>query len=242
MTEPTGEIPTARRVRAALEVFLCSGLPSQIVLGQLLAVAGIRAFGGGGQLNPTWVFAVALSDTVLIFVLVLLLLRANGESPRAVLLGSRPVVREAGFGLVLIVPLLIGVFFVMLGARALLPALHNVAENPLLSGLMKAPGQAALFAVAVLVGGGLKEEVQRAFLLTRFEQHLGGATVGLIVTSIAFGAGHWLQGWDASLATGLLGLFWGSVYLLRRSAVAAMVSHAGFNGLEIVGFLVVGGV
>ena len=242
MTEPSGEAPTARRVRAALEVFLCSGLPSQIVLGQLLVTAGIRPFVSAGHLNPTWVFAVALSDTVLIVLLVVLLLRAHGESPRTVLLGSRPVVREAGFGLALIVPLLIGVFFVMLGARALLPALHNVAENPLLAGLMKAPGQAALFAVAVLVGGGLREEVQRAFLLTRFEQHLGGATVGLIVTSIAFGAGHWLQGWDASLATGLLGLFWGSVYLLRRSAVAAMVSHAGFNGLEIVGFLVVGGV
>jgi membrane protease YdiL (CAAX protease family) len=263
MTEPTEEVPgsasdasatdpppsarrplasrrTLDRAGAALDVFLCSGLPSQLFLGQVLAVAGIRPF-VAGQLNSTWVFAVTLADTVVIVTLVLLLLRANGESPRAVLLGSRPILREAGLGLALVVPVLLGVALVLLGARAVLPALHNVAENPM-AGLMKAPGQAAIFAVVALVGGGLREEVQRAFLLTRFEQHLGGKTVGLILTSIAFGAGHWLQGWDASVATGLLGFFWGAVYLVRRSAIGPMVSHAGFNTLEIVRFLVAGGV
>ena len=38
---------------------------------------------------------------------------------------------------------------------------------------------------------------------------------------------------DAALVTGLLGAFWGVLYLVRRSAVAAMVSHAGFNLVEI---------
>ena len=88
----------------------------------------------------------------------------------------------------------------------------------------------------------MREEVQRAFILTRFERDLGGPVVGLVVTSIAFGAGHALQGWDAALATGLLGAVWGVVYLRRRSAIAPMVSHAGFNSLEIVRYLMGGGV
>jgi membrane protease YdiL (CAAX protease family) len=56
---------------------------------------------------------------------------------------------------------------------------------------------------------------------------------------VAFGAGHLLQGADAALATGLLGAFWGVVYLWRRSCVAPMVSHAGFDLIQILQFLVV---
>jgi len=99
-----------------------------------------------------------------------------------------------------------------------------------------------MFACVALLAGGVREEVQRAFILTRFERDLGGPIVGLAVTSIAFGAGHALQGWDAALATGLLGAVWGVIYVRRRSAIAPMVSHAGFNSLEIVRYLVSGGV
>jgi membrane protease YdiL (CAAX protease family) len=42
---------------------------------------------------------------------------------------------------------------------------------------------------------------------------------------------------DAALATGLLGAFWGVVYLRRRSCVAPVVSHAGFDLVQILQFL-----
>jgi membrane protease YdiL (CAAX protease family) len=51
---------------------------------------------------------------------------------------------------------------------------------------------------------------------------------------VAFGLGHVLQGWDAGIATGLLGLMWAVMYVRRRSSIAPVVSHAGFNSLEIV--------
>ena len=35
------------------------------------------------------------------------------------------------------------------------------------------------------------------------------------------------------IATGLLGALWAVVYLRRRSSVAPIVSHAGFNSLEV---------
>ena len=92
--------------------------------------------------------------------------------------------------------------------------------------------------VTALVAGGVREEIQRAFLLHRFEVWLGGGTVGVIVTSVAFGAGHLLQGDDAAIVTGLLGAFWGMVYLRRRSAVAPMVSHAGFDLVQILQFVI----
>ena len=229
------------RARSLLDVFLCSGIPTQLLIAKLLAVAGVKPMVGDGQLDATWVFVVAMGDTVLLLILATMLLRANGESPREVFLGPRPPLREGLIGLALIGPLLLGVGVVLLAARQAWPSLHNVADNPL-TGLLKNPREAIMFACVALLAGGVREEVQRAFILTRFERDLGGPIVGLAVTSIAFGAGHALQGWDAALATGLLGAVWGVIYVRRRSAIAPMVSHAGFNSLEIVRYLVSGGV
>jgi membrane protease YdiL (CAAX protease family) len=59
-----------------------------------------------------------------------------------------------------------------------------------------------------------------------------------VVSSVAFGAGHFIQGADAAVATGVLGAFWGAVYLRRRSIGAPMVSHAGFNLVQVLQYLV----
>ena len=98
---------------------------------------------------------------------------------------------------------------------------------------------AAAFGVVAIVAG-VREELQRAFLLRRFERHLGGEDAGVIVLSVAFGLGHLLQGWDAAIATGALGAVWASMYLKRRSSVAPIVSHAGFNSLEVLRVAMVG--
>ena len=118
--------------------------------------------------------------------------------------------------------------------RTFAPGLHNVPENPLEALATGGAAGAALFGVVAIVAGGVREELQRAFLLHRFERHLGGATVGVVVLSTAFGLGHALQGWDAAIATGALGAFWAILYLRRRSSVAPMVSHAGFNSIEVL--------
>jgi len=79
--------------------------------------------------------------------------------------------------------------------------------------------------------------VQRGFIVHRFDQYLGGAYVGVAAYSVAFGLGHLEQGWDAALATGVLGAIWGYVYVVRRSIVAAVVSHSGFNLLQLIKFV-----
>jgi membrane protease YdiL (CAAX protease family) len=179
---------------------------------------------------------VSLLDTVAVVGLVVLFLRAHGERPRDVLVGERRVAAEAAVGIPLIVMALAIAFTVVLAARQLMPSLHTVETNPL-QGLLGSRRNAWLFAFVVIVAGGIREEIQRAFALHRFDVWLGGGTAGVIVTSIAFGAGHLIQGADAALATGLLGAFWGVVYLARRSAVAPIVSHAGFDLLQIAAFL-----
>jgi len=137
-----------------------------------------------------------------------------------------------GIGLVPVVFLAVVILLNLL--RLLFPSLHNVPTNPLEALAGDTAEQAAMFGLLAIVAGGIREELQRAFLLHRFEQHLGGARVGVIVLSTAFGLGHYVQGWDAVVTTGALGAFWAVLYLDRRSSVAPVVSHAGFNSLEIL--------
>ena len=173
---------------------------------------------------------------MLIVGLVVLFLRAGGERASAVLFGRRAWTAEAMLG-TLLVPLV----FALVAASGhvilrVAPWLHQ-PDNPL-AALLGTPTGLVVFAIVGIVGGGVREEVQRAFVLHRFEQRLGGAWTGLLAFSLVFGIGHSLQGWAAVMVTALLGAFWGLVYLRRRSIVAPAVSHALFNVFEVVGFSV----
>lgn len=223
-----------RRTIAVIEVLLCSSLPTQIVIGQLLAAAGVDPRTDTGQLSPPFAFALLLIDSVVLTGLMVVLTRAHGERPRQLWLGDRPVLREIGVGLALVPLVFLMVGLLMTGLMRLLPGLHNVAENPIEQLAAGGPHQAAMLGIIAVLAGGVREELQRAFLLRRFEQHLGGPLVGVIVLSIAFGLGHYPQGWDAVIATGALGAIWAIVYLRRRSSVAPIVSHAGFNSVEVL--------
>lgn len=222
-----------QRVIAIAEILLCSSVPTQIVIGALLRLAGWLPVDESGQLSLPFVLALSVADTLLLIALMVVLTRAHGDSVRVLWLGHRPVKREVVVGALLIPVVFLMVVVLLNILRIVAPWLHNVPTNPL-EQLAGTPGQAAVLGVVAIVAGGVREELQRAFLLQRFERHLGGAAVGVIVLSVGFGVGHIVQGWDAVVTTGLLGAFWAVVYLRRRSAVAPLVSHSGFNTLEVL--------
>jgi membrane protease YdiL (CAAX protease family) len=222
-----------QRFTAIAEILLCSSVPTQIALGALLRLFGLGPLEPNGQLSLAFVLALSMADTVVLIGLMVMLTRAHGERATDLWLGKRPVAREALVGLLLIPAVFLLVVVLLNALRIAAPWLHNVETNPL-EQLAATPGQAAVFAVVAILAGGVREELQRAFLLQRFERHLGGATVGVIVLSTGFGLGHVVQGWDAVVTTGVLGAFWAVLYLRRRSMIAPLVSHAGFNSLEVL--------
>ncbi len=239
-SEAPPAIPLGERFAAAAEVLLCSGFPTQLLLILLLSAAGLQVRNAEGLLSSPFIFLLSLVDSVLVVGLVIVFLRARGESPTAVLLGARSVLREAWLGVVLIPLIFIGVIAVLVLILALAPGLHNVPRNPL-QDLLRTRGEAVVFGFVVMIAGGVREEVQRGFILHRFEQFLGGGMTGVIIFSVMFGAGHIEQGWDAAVATAALGAAWGVIYLARRSIVAPMVSHAGFNLAQLAKYFVVAG-
>jgi membrane protease YdiL (CAAX protease family) len=153
-----------------------------------------------------------------------------------VLFGSRPLVREALFGAAILPAVFMFVMIVLVLLVQYAPQLHNVTHNPL-EDMLRTRGDAIVFAVVVMIAGGVREEVQRGFIAHRFGQYLGGAALGIVIYSIVFGLGHFEQGYDAMIATGILGLIWGFLYLARRSIVAPVVSHAGFNLAQLLKYL-----
>ena len=232
--EPPGPAPTFhQRLTAGGEVVLCSGFPTQLTLVVLLGLLGAGPTDGSGELSLAYVVTLSLVDAALILALVWMLMRARGEHPVTVMVGRRPIRSELLLGLALVPAalLVVAAAFALLSRVA--PELRNVPENPL-EALITTPAAALTFAAVAVVAGGLREEVQRAFILRRFEQHLGGAAVGLVVFSVAFGLGHLVQGRDAAIITGLLGALWGVLYLVRGSMVAPFACHAGFNATEVL--------
>ncbi|MFB3853496.1 MAG: type II CAAX prenyl endopeptidase Rce1 family protein [Vicinamibacterales bacterium] len=233
-------IRPGERARSLLETLLCSGFPTQLALAGLLAAAGRAPFSPDGNLVPEYVFVLSIADAIVVVGLVVLLLRLRGEDPGRVFFARGRPVREIALGLAL-VP---AVFVVAVGMLALIhafvPSLRNVPVNPLES-LLQSPGDAAVFAGVAFVSGGLREEIQRAFILHRFDQHLGGGLLGLVLFSVIFGAGHIIQGWDAVVTTASLGAVWGAIYLVRRNVLAAIVSHTGFDLVQIWQYMVFGG-
>ena len=108
------------------------------------------------------------------------------------------------------------------------PWLHTVEQNPL-QDLIDTPRDAALFALVVVVAGGVREELQRAFLLRRFERWLGGARVGVVVAQRSRSAPD--TACRAPMRRSprpLLGAFWA-----RRLPAAAIGRRAGGQPLRL---------
>jgi membrane protease YdiL (CAAX protease family) len=216
-----------------IEILLCSGYPTQIVLGGVLMAAGLSPGTSAATLSPRFVFILSLLDTVVLLSLIVMLLLRRGERPMEVFFGRRPAAGEAAFG-VLSVPFVFTVVIALtVGILRFVPQLHNVPQNPLENFLSSQLG-IWMFLFVAIVAGGVREELQRAFLLHRFKNDLGYPWLGLLVASIAFGLGHTMQGNDAALITGVLGAIWGAMYLIRGGALASMVSHSLFNSAELL--------
>ena len=243
LAEPPAVLPPAvlpiERAAAALEVILCSGFPTQILIITFLTLAGMKVRLPDGRLSPPFVFTLTLLDTIFLVGLVVFFIRAHRESVREQLFGRVRMWREVLFGFVLVPASFFIIIGVLLIVQLTVPGLRNVPHNPL-QDLVRSRWDAVIFAFVVMLAGGVREEIQRGFVLRRFEQYLGGGVTGLVLFSLLFGLGHLEQGRDVALATAALGAFWGAVFLRRRSIVGPMVGHAGFNLAQVVKFLTFG--
>jgi membrane protease YdiL (CAAX protease family) len=231
--ELTGLDWFASRLPTFAQIIAVSGFPTQLLIAAILIVGvGMSPYSSEG-LSLQFVATLSFIDTAVVALLILVFLRMGGEHSHTVFFGGRPIWPEFWRGLVFVPVLLMTVTAIVAGLRFIAPWLNTVPENPL-AAFMTNPFDAAIFTVMVILAGGVREELQRGFILHRWHQRLGSAWTGNLLFGLLFGALHIEQGYDLAVVIGLMGMVWGATYLRRRSVVAGMVNHAGFNTAMVV--------
>jgi membrane protease YdiL (CAAX protease family) len=215
---------------ALLQIIACSGYPTQILTMAALLLMGYRPVENPSDWSLAYVGTLLLIDSVLLVGLVIAFLRLHGERPTDVFLGMHPIGGEVVRGILLVPMVFVVVAVIAAIVQLYAPWLRNDV-NPFQT-LIRAPNGILVVGALSIIVGGLREEVQRAFVMHRFTQ-IGKPVIGLIVFSVVFGLGHQVQGWDAVLMTAALGAIWGAVYLRRRSLIAPAVCHGAFDLIQV---------
>jgi membrane protease YdiL (CAAX protease family) len=177
-------------------------------------------------------FAHALVGTALSWIFIWLLLKRDGQ--RVSDLGLHKQELKTSF-----VPGILFGFGIFAISNVLLPQLTRhwfpASEGLQTSNWFQNPAAIPAWIFLGWIGGGLTEELSRAFVLTRFERTFGraGLITALILSSIIFGIGHLYQGQRAAFDLGITGALYGLVYLRRRSCWEAAVAHATFDTIGI---------
>jgi membrane protease YdiL (CAAX protease family) len=183
--------------------------------------------------NANVLSAFILLESAITFLFLLVILNSHGETFSG--LGLRWIRWRSdffiGLGLAIFLIVIINPFIAVI-FKVFLPSYFN-QKNPLTDGI-KTPLQLILFIITAIIAGGLKEEIQRAFIIRRFSRYLGGAGLGLILWSLAFGAGHYIQGMQGIVTTCIIGFIFGLFYLIRGNLIGPIVAHAAYNSLELL--------
>ena len=137
------------------------------------------------------------------------------------------------------VRVVVGMFVVI---NALLDSLlgglfpRPTAHGPSVMTFFRDPRNLAAWLPIGIFGGGFVEELQRVFIVTRFEKRFGrpGLVLGIVLSSAMFGWGHLYQGVGTAIGTGLAGAVYALLYLRRRSALEPMAAHACADVLAVL--------
>ena len=219
------------RLLSLVEILLTLGLLTDALSGALLLPFPSLS-------NPlssvSALAALTLLSSLLLVLLMALLTHLRGESLRSLCLGHGiSLRREILLGLGLVPVIFLVSFLIKSATRHAFPGLYS-GERNVLEELMRSPLDLGLFLAVALIAGGFREELQRAFIIRRFEAGWGPAWLGAMLFGLFFGFGHLVQGKDEAIIAGVFGLLWGAIYVTRRNIVAMSVSHGLYDALELI--------
>ena len=223
----------ADRLQAIIEILLLSGLISSFIAA-LIFSAFLGRKVGALTTDATIVTTFLLAEAVITFLLLAVVLKAHREPIGSLGLQWNRWKSYLFLGLGL-VPFFFAINIVVAFVfRMYLPS-YYIEKNPLTE-IIQTPQHLILFIISALIAGGIKEELQRAFIINRFRQYLGGAWLGLVLWSLAFGAAHYVQGVQGITIAALYGLIFGIIYLITKSLIAPIVAHGAYDTLALLAY------
>ncbi|MEO0249837.1 MAG: type II CAAX endopeptidase family protein [candidate division WOR-3 bacterium] len=220
------------RFQAFIEILLVSGLVSGIAASYPLSF--VYEKDAAALLEDAIFMSIYLFlEAGITFMLLAAVLKLRRETVRGLGLQWNRWKCQSISGLAIVPFLFIINFLITFIFKIYLPQ-YYIERNPLTE-MIRTPQQLVLFIFSALVAGGIKEELQRAFILRMFSRYLGGAGVGLVLWSLAFGAGHYVQGVQGIVLATIYGFIFGVVYLLSGSLIAPIVAHSVYDTLALLG-------
>ena len=205
-----------------------------IVLSWLYQIAAQRS----GPALPSQFSELVLRvvrEKLIVSVAIFVLLRLGGERFESLGVRRQDWRTHLGMGVVLGFAMFVGLNVAFSSVmNSLIPS--SAASAKSLAAFFKPPANLLIWLPIGIVGGGVVEEFQRIFVLTRFEKWLGrpGLIVGVTLTSAMFGFGHLYQGLGIAISTAVSGLAFAFVYLRRRSALEPVAAHAFSDVLAVL--------
>jgi CAAX protease family protein len=177
-----------------------------------------------------------VSTKLIVLAALLLLLRLEGDGVDRLGVTRHEWPKRIGIGLA------IGFAMFLTLNVALDSVMNSLIPRPPSSGtsvlgFFASPRNLMVWLPIGIFGGGVVEELQRIFVITRFEKWLGrpGLVLGVALSSAMFGYGHLYQGVGTAIGTALSGVVFSLVYLRRRSALEPMTAHAFSDVLAMLG-------
>jgi len=166
-------------------------------------------------------------NKVVLFAILAVLLRLEEHGWEGVGVTRRDWPRHVGIG----IGIGLAMFFVLnIGLTAVLEPVfpRPTQHGPTILSFFAQWNNLLIWLPIGIFGGGVVEELERIFVLTRFERWLGrpGLILGVVLTSVMFGVGHLYQGVAVALSTAVSGVVFSLVFLRRRSALEVMTAHA----------------
>jgi uncharacterized protein len=89
--------------------------------------------------------------------------------------------------------------------------------------------QVAAFSVVALTAGICEEILYRGWLIGFMGSLVGSIWMGMVMAAVLFGVGHAYQGRQGIAATGVLGIVFGTMFVLVKSLVPGQAIHAAID-------------
>ncbi len=181
------------------------------------------------------VLSIAIRKTI-VLIAIGILLRLDGDGLQRLGFTSPQWLAHIRRGIVYAVPVFIGIDVVLTTVLGSLISRSSPGAVGAITTFFRDPVHLLAWIPVGVIGGGCVEELERAFVLTRFEKWFGtpGLYVALVVSSVVFGVAHLYQGVSGAIAAGVSGLVFGLVYLRRRSGLEAAACHAFADVLGVI--------
>jgi membrane protease YdiL (CAAX protease family) len=200
-----------------------------------LIVPGLAfSFAAGASLKENFllgVLGVMLSDLALV-TLVCFFLWHNGEKFSKIGWVSKGYIKEFVIGILLYIPMVYGLSFVeqwLQAAGLSFPKGH-------IPSFLEPTGisQQIIATLMIIVVAVSEETIFRGYLILRFKSITGSLVATVVISSVIFSIGHGYEGAGGVVIVGIMGAFFATIYLWRKSLVAPIVMHFTQDFLAIV--------